>query len=142
MKHRILLIDDDEAIRSSLAKVLREEGYEVEAAPGGQEGIQIFRDKCVDLVLLDLVLPGRSGWDVFGTITSINPFIPVVIITGRNNQYDLANYAGASALMEKPLDVPYLIKTIADLLTEEFQAPLRRLTGVQRDIRYAAPVGK
>jgi DNA-binding response OmpR family regulator len=139
MKKRILIVDDDDQIRESLGKVLRTEGYDVLLASHGREGLEIFNSERIDLVLLDLTLPGNSGWDVFGTLTSSNPFLPIIIITGRQNQHELALGAGVGALMEKPLDVPLLLKTIAELIAEESETHLKRLAGLRRDLRYMPP---
>jgi two-component system nitrogen regulation response regulator NtrX len=139
MKKRILVVDDDKQIRESLGKVLRTEGYEVLLAADGQEGIVIFEGRRFDLVLLDINLPGNGGWEVFGALTSSNPFLPIIIITGREDQQDLAILAGVGALMEKPLDVPLLVKTIAEMIAEESEIHLKRLAGLRRDLRYAPP---
>jgi DNA-binding response OmpR family regulator len=139
MKNRILIVDDDEQIRESLGKVLRTEGYKVMLAADGQEGIGIFDTRRIDLVLLDLNLPGNGGWEVFGALTSSNPFLPIIIITGREDQQDLAILAGVGALMEKPLDVPLLVKTIAEMVAEESETHLKRLAGLRRDLRYVPP---
>src|ERR1017187_5045911 len=80
-KKKILVVDDDPHIRESLHKLLRAEGYEVALAANGQEGIRQFYADRFDLLLLDVSLPDISGWDVFGTLTSINPFLPIIIIT-------------------------------------------------------------
>jgi|APCry1669189204_1035204.scaffolds.fasta_scaffold30801_1 CheY-like chemotaxis protein len=139
MKKRILIVDDDLQIRESLRKLLRAEGYEVVLATSGQEGFDKFDQENTDLLLLDLNLPGCSGWDVFGTITSLNPFLPIIIITGRDNQRELAAGAGVGALMEKPLDVPVLLQTITGLLAESAEKRLRRLVGLDGQVRYAPP---
>jgi DNA-binding response OmpR family regulator len=136
MKRKILVVDDDLQIRESLGKVLRAEGYEVLLAGAGHEGVKLFNATRMDLVLLDLNLPDKTGWDVFGAITSSNPFVPIIIITGRPNQRALAMDAGVGALMEKPLDVTLLLKTIADLIAENSETHLKRLTGRRNDLRY------
>lgn len=139
MKAKILVVDDDPQIRESLFKVLRAEGHEVVLAADGPEGIEKFNTEQIDLLLLDLNLPGNSGWDVFGTLTSLNPFLPIIIITGRNNQHELAAGAGVGALMEKPLHVPLLLKTITDLLAESAETRLKRLVGLHSDMRHVPP---
>jgi DNA-binding response OmpR family regulator len=88
------------------------------------------------LLLLDLNLPSRSGWDAFERFTALNPLLPVIIITGRDRQYELAEGAGVGALMEKPLDVPLLLKTIADLIAEPAELRLKRLTGREHSLLY------
>jgi DNA-binding response OmpR family regulator len=130
VKKTILVVDDDEQIRESLCKVLRSEGYEVVLAADGQEGIDKFDPEHIDLLLLDLNLPRKGGWDIFERITSINSLLPIIIITGRENQYDMAAAAGAGALMEKPLDVPFLLQTITELLTEPPETRIERLAGL------------
>src|ERR1019366_9096975 len=89
-KKKILVVDDNPRIRQSLQKVLRAEGYEVVLAAAGREGIEKFGAEQIDLLLLDVSLPDIGGWDVFGTVSSLNPFVPILIITGRDEQYDLA----------------------------------------------------
>jgi DNA-binding response OmpR family regulator len=137
MKKTILVVDDDPQIRESLRKVLRAEGYEVVMAANGQEGIRQFYADRFDLLLLDVSLPDISGWEVFGTLTSINPFLPIIIITGKDEQHDLAVLGGVGALIEKPLDVPRLLETVKELLAESPEVHLQRLAGRLGDMRYA-----
>lgn len=139
MKKKILVVDDDPQIRQSLAKVLRAEGYEVVLAANGQTGIEQFNTERIDLLLLDLNLPDNSGWDVFGALTSLNPFVPIIIITGRDKQRELAAGAGVGALIEKPLNVPRLLETVKDLLAEPPSAHLKRLAGQSSDTRHVPP---
>jgi two-component system, LuxR family, response regulator TtrR len=138
MKKTVLIVDDDDAIRESLRKLLEAEGYQVRLAANGQEGLDKFDPARVDLLLLDLNLPAKSGWDLFERFSFINPLLPIIIITGRDNQYKLAAAAGVGALMEKPLDVPVLLQTIAALLAEPAEIRLRGLVGLNKDVRYAA----
>jgi DNA-binding response OmpR family regulator len=139
MKKTVLIVDDDAPIRQALRKVLQAEGYEVMLAADGLEGLEQFDSKHIDLLLLDLNLPAKSGWDLFERFSSTNPLLPIVIITGRHNQYRLAAAAGVGALMEKPLDVSLLLQTIAALLIEPAEARLKRLVGLNSDVRYAPP---
>lgn len=139
MKKVILVVDDDSQIRESLGKLLRAEGYEVALAADGQEGIHIFDSRPIDLVLLDISLPGNGGWEVFGAITASNPFLPIIIITGREDQQDLATLAGVGALIEKPLNLPELLETIRKLIVEDAETHLKRLVGLHGDFRYVPP---
>ena len=138
MKKTVLIVDDDDAIRESLRKLLLSEGYEVRLAANGQEGLDQFDPAHVDLLILDLNLPAKSGWDLFERFSFINPLLPIIIITGRDNQYQLAAAAGVGALMEKPLDVPRLLQTIGSLLAEPAETRLKRLVGLKKDLHYAA----
>ncbi len=139
MKKRILVVDDDPQIRKSLHKVLCTEGYEVVLAANGQEGIRQFYEHRFDLSLLDVSLPDMSGWEVFGTLTSINPFLPIIIITGKDEQHDLAVLGGVGALIEKPLDVPRLLEMVKELLAESPEVHLHRLACLHRSVRLVQP---
>ena len=139
MKKRILVVDDDPQIRESLRKVLRAEGYEVVLAADGQQGIERFNTERMDLLLLDLNMPVKSGWDTFERLTSLNPLLPIIIITGQRNQYELAAAAGVGALIEKPFDVPLLFQTMKELLAEPPEAHLKRLAGLHSYVRYVHP---
>lgn len=138
-RQSILIVDDDPQIRLSLRKVLRNEGYETVLAADGREAIKKHDIERVDLVLLDLNLPINSGWDAFGTLTARDPLLPIIIITGRQKQSDLAAAAGISALMEKPLNVSLLLLTIADLLAERPETRLERMVGLRQDMRFVPP---
>jgi two-component system, OmpR family, response regulator MprA len=133
MKKQILIVDDDSQICESLRKVLESEGYDVELAADAHECINKFVERRPDLVVLDLNLPGGNGWDAFGSLTSFDPFLPVVIITGRRDQSVFALNAGAGMLMEKPLDVPLLLKAIAGLIAADPETHLRRLIGTRQE---------
>jgi DNA-binding response OmpR family regulator len=138
-RKRVFVVDDDAAVRESMIKVLKGVGYDVVTASDGEEASRHFvPDKC-DLVLLDLNLPLRSGWDVFEHLTTHHPTIPVIIITAMPNQFRTALAAGAGALMEKPIEVPVLLNTMEALLTEPPEARLRRMCGYQQDTKHFRP---
>ena len=125
----ILLADEDSGVRESLAAVLRSNGYLVLPAQNGQEALAFVGKRKVDLILLDPNMPVKIGWHTFERITSENPLLPVIIITARRNQLFTALAAGVGALMEKPLDIPVLLKTITALLGESIEMRLARLAG-------------
>jgi len=132
----LLLVDDDSAVRRMLSRLLSEEHYHVLTAGNGVEGIDVAHSNSVDLVLLDLNLPMKDGWDTFERLTTENPLLPVVIITARSNQIFPALASGAGALMEKPLDLPNLLQTIRDLLNEPVAVRLARMAGKPASFRY------
>ena len=135
---KILVVDDDQAVRESLAKVLSHEGYEVILAADGAEALKRFSPKQVDLVLLDIGLPIKCGWDAFERMTKTNPALPI-IITGQADQFDAAVAAGVGAFVEKPVDVPELLKMMRELLAEPREARLKRLCGYRQDVRHVPP---
>src|SRR5690242_21747351 len=95
---RILVVDDEKSIRQALSKLLRAENYEVLLAETGKDAMERYGTGRIDLLLLDLNLPGGNGWATLEWLAKINPLLPVVIITGRANQRELAEKSGADAL--------------------------------------------
>jgi len=141
-KETILLVDDDASVREMIGRVLRGEGYLVLSAANGDEAAGIAATHPIDLVLLDLNMPVKSGWDTFEKLTADNPLLAVVIITARPNQLFTALGAGVGALLEKPLDFPKLLKTIRLLLMESAEQRLTRIAGHDTKIHYQPSSGK
>jgi CheY-like chemotaxis protein len=136
MKAKILLADDDEEVLAALDAVLEWEGYEVIVAKNGREAIEHFHEGHADIALLDLNMPVKGGWETFERLTTIHPLLPVIVITARPDQYPLAVAAGVGALMEKPLDLPLLLRAIEDLLLEPVENRLSRITGKRPITRF------
>ena len=134
--NKILVVDDDSSVREMLTRVLVEEGYEVWAAANGAAALAIAFSAQVDLVLLDLNMPGTSGWDTFERLTADNPLLAVIIITARPNQLFTALGAGVGALLEKPLHFPKLLQIIKQLLTEPAESRLARCAGKSAEFHY------
>ncbi len=132
---RVLLVDDDPGVWASIRRVLEDTGYEVAIAADGEEALRQFAPGHIDLVLLDLDLPIRGGWDVFERVTTCCPLVPIIIITGLPNQHQVATAAGVGALIEKPIEVSTLLQTMKELLAEPNEARLRRMCGYQYDTR-------
>jgi CheY-like chemotaxis protein len=123
----ILLADDDAAIRQTLGQILVLEQYSVVFAATGREAATKFISRLPDLVLLDLNMPGRDGWEAFHLMNDTLPLVPVIVITARPHQQERAASSGVAALMEKPLDIPLLLKLIRDLLSNSASKPGLRL---------------
>jgi len=140
MKKRVLVVDDDAAVRQALKRVLETAGYEVGLAQDGEEATTQFLPQQTDLLLLDLNLPSQSGWDVFERLTTRYPLVPVIIITGMPNQYSTAVAAGISALIEKPVEATALLKTVGEVLSERNEERLRRMCGYRSDTRLVSPL--
>src|SRR3989440_3062526 len=112
----VLIIDDEAAIRESLETLLELEGYAVESASSGEEGMARLGDRSFDLVLLDLALPGRNGIDLLAEIHAHDPHLSVIMITayGTVENAVRAMQAGASNFVQKPWDNE---KLLADVRT-------------------------
>ena len=135
-ENRILVVDDDSSVREMLARVLVGEGYLVSAAADGTAALEIAAAEKIDLLLLDLNMPGKSGWDTFERLTAENPLLPVIIVTARANQLFTALGSGVGALLEKPLHFPKLLETIQQLLAEPAESRLARMAGNPVDFHY------
>ena len=122
MKKRILIVDDDASIRSSLEKILTEKGYALAVAADGDSARNEFKQ--ADLLILDLNLPTQDGWDILGEVNANYPLLPVIVITGLADQLDERTIPGASAFLEKPIEVPALLQAVEHLLS---QSPEERL---------------
>jgi two-component system OmpR family response regulator len=115
MKHKILIVDDDEAVRTGLTGVLLSEGYVVITARDGREAVERSRGEDVSLILVDINMPVLNGWGATGQLRSLKPQVPIILITARPDQQHIARAAGVE-LMEKPLEIPYLLARISELL--------------------------
>lgn len=137
-KPKILLVDDDPAIRQILCRLLTDEGYRVVTAANGQEALEMT-DASIDLVLLDLNMPVKDGWDTFETLSFKYPWLPIILITARPNQFFPALAAGVGALLEKPLDFVKLFDTVRALLEEPAEVRRARMIGQPSVFQYVQP---
>ena len=125
---RVLIADDDSLVRGSLAAVLESEGFVVDEAQNGIKTVTRAIEHSPDLVLLDLNMPHWDGWTAFSQLDRVTPLLPVVVITARPNQYEKAVRLGVDAFMEKPLNMPILVRAIKRLTSEEENHHVRRIT--------------
>jgi nitrogen regulation protein NR(I) len=112
---KILIIDDDEQLSKSFAKILNQEGYDVKRARSGEEGLKRMQDQSPDLVVLDVRLPGMNGIKTLELMHERNPKLPVIIFTayGTTETAIEAMKIGAFDYIYKPFNVPEMLKTIA-----------------------------
>lgn len=117
---RILLIDDDNLLRSVLAKTLGYAGHEVLQASNGQQGVDLFRAITVDLVITDLVMPVQEGVETIVQIRRENPLMPIIAISGGLTHSSLylkmAEKIGARRVLGKPFMPQELIQAVAEVL--------------------------
>jgi DNA-binding response OmpR family regulator len=112
----ILVVDDDVTVREALGEVLALQGYRVHLAGDGREAVRQFLDRPPDLILLDVNMPDITGWQTFEILAQFYPAVPVTIITARPGQVNRAADFGANAFLEKPLDIPELLRIVRALL--------------------------
>ncbi len=118
-KSRILVIDDEVAIRDSLKMTLEYEGYEVIGAATGQEGLALADRESPDLVLLDIKMPGMDGMDVLSRLKAVHETLPVVMVSGHGTTSTAveAIKRGAIDFLDKPFEsTDRLLVTISNAL--------------------------
>ena len=110
----ILIIDDERAIRKTLSEILSFEGYKIDEAADGEEGLKKFTEKTYDIVLCDIKMPKLDGLEFLEKSREVNPEIPIIMISGHGN-IDTAVEAvkkGAFDFISKPPDLNRLLITI------------------------------
>lgn len=113
--YSILVVDDDESIRFSIAAVLELEGYDVDTAENGKEALQKTENKVYDIALIDFRLPDYAGTDLLEMFKPSTPPMLKFIVTGfpsMQNAIDSVNN-GADAFVQKPVDTEKLLETIS-----------------------------
>lgn len=125
-KGRVLVGDDEPRLVSSLCAILRAEGFEVDAAGGGHAVCGQVLSTAYDLILLNLCMPGKSGFEVLSWLKEARIAIPVVIISGRSD-YRVVRRAfrmGVCDYLRKPYDVDELIRVVDTTIIEQRNARL------------------
>jgi DNA-binding response OmpR family regulator len=111
---RILIVEDDIAIARALQRGLPAHGHQVLLAETGEDGVLLAVDETVDLVLLDISLPGLNGHQVLERVRKIRPRLPIMMLTARDDQKNTINalYAGADDYLTKPFAFEVLLARI------------------------------
>lgn len=139
MAQTILVIDDERAIRNTLKDILSFEGFEVEEAADGSEGLEMIKAKDYDCILCDVKMPKMDGIEVLDKVKEIKPDIPFVVISGHGNIETAVDAVkkGAFDFISKPPDLNRLLITIrnamdrSSLVTETKQLRKRISRGAQ-----------
>jgi len=115
---RILVAEDDKHILTGLIDALESEGYQVIPAVDGKEAISLFETERFDLAILDIMMPGRSGFDVCKTIRATDQDVPIMMLTAKGEEIDkvVGLELGADDYVTKPFGVRELLARIAALL--------------------------
>src|SRR5437763_6054312 len=118
MAHRILIIEDEPGLVLTLTDLLASEGYEVESATDGVGGLRMAAEGAFDLILLDVMLPGKSGFDVCRDLRARNVTTPVMMLTARGQVIDkvLGLKLGADDYLTKPFEPMELLARVEAML--------------------------
>jgi len=145
----ILIIDDEKAIRKTLTEILSFEGYKIEEAADGEEGLKKFKEKNFDLVLCDIKMPKLDGIEFLQKAGEINADVPVIMISGHGNIETAVEAVkkGAYDYISKPPDLNRLLITIRNAmdkssLVTETKVLKRKVSRVQEMIGESAPIKK
>lgn len=145
----LLIIDDEKAIRKTLTEILSFEGYKIEEASDGEEGLKKFKEKTFDVVLCDIKMPKVDGMEFLQKATETNPDVPIIMISGHGTIETAVEAVkkGAYDFIQKPPDLNRLLITIRNAierntLVSEAKTLKRRANKVQEMIGESAPVKK
>ena len=117
----ILVIDDDETIRGLLRAILEREGYLVSDAPDGDKGFKKYQESPTDLVITDLIMPGKEGIETIRDLRKKFPHVKIIAVSGGgrigpDSYLKMAKGVGAVRTLSKPIDRLILLKTIGEVM--------------------------
>jgi signal transduction histidine kinase/CheY-like chemotaxis protein len=132
---RILVVDDEVAVRRTLHDILAEGGHQVLLAASGEEAIRLFQSRAVDLVVTDLGMPGMNGLEVARALKALSPHTPIALVTGWGA---VAEDAGGFAHVNRVLTKPFRVREVLDAVRQLL--PHSR-TDLSRERRQGEPHG-
>ena len=143
----ILIIDDEKAIRKTLTEILSYEGYKIEEASDGEEGLKKFRERAFDVVLCDIKMPKLDGIEFLERARETNPDVPVIMISGHGTIETAVEAVkkGAYDYIAKPPDLNRLLITIRNAmdktnLVAETKVLKRKVGKVEEMIGDSGPI--
>lgn len=143
----ILIIDDEKAIRKTLTEILSYEGYKIDEAGDGEEGLKKFKEKTYDVVLCDIKMPKLDGIEFLDRVREVNPDVPVIMISGHGTIETAVEAVkkGAYDYISKPPDLNRLLITIRNAmdktnLVAETKVLKRRVSKVDEMIGQSDPI--
>lgn len=126
MSRRVLLIEDEPNIIEAIRFLLTRDGWQVETHSDGADAVQVIQRAGPDLVILDVMLPGKSGMDILRDLRDVPELakLPVLMLTarGQSRDRDMAEKAGVSRFMTKPFSNAEVLTAVRDLLAQASQS--------------------
>ncbi len=118
---RILIVDDDEPIRKTLRRMLEPAGYDVVEAADGREGVELYKEDSVDLVLMDLIMPEKEGIQVAAELRHYDPEVKIIAISGGGRIGNIqvlriAQKFGIEHALPKPIRLGKLLALVNEVL--------------------------
>lgn len=145
----ILIIDDERAIRKTLAEILSYEGYKIDEAENGEEGLKKFNSVTYDVVLCDIKMPKMDGIEFLEKARAINPDVPIIVISGHGNIETAVDAVkkGAFDYISKPPDLNRMLITLRNALDRqtlvtETKVLKRKVSRVQEIVGASTPIQK
>ncbi len=137
----ILVVDDEEGIRSFLTEVLEGEGHEVDEAPDGDSALRTLRARAYDLLITDIRMPGIDGMELLRRVRQERPSVRVVLLTAHGTVASAveAMKVGAFDYLEKPLESPSQVRAMAARAVGRASAPARVPSEDELPLSYGAP---
>lgn len=127
---RVLLIDDDDTLSAFVTSQLRRQGFEVERAPSGESGLELFERSSADVVLLDIEMAGMNGFEVLAELRDMDSRVPILMLTTRTDAADVSRalMAGADDYVRKPFEIVELTARLRALHRRRSEPSAEELT--------------
>ena len=141
MQYKVLIVEDDTSILRGLKDNLEFEGYQVLTASDGKEGLRLSLKADLDLLLLDLMLPGLNGYEICRKLKNEKPGLPIIMITARGSEMDKVSGLdlGADDYITKPFSLPELLARIRAILRRshrpDIQSDVLEFGSIQIDFK-------
>jgi DNA-binding response OmpR family regulator len=121
---RILIIDDNENVNTMLQQVLSSKGYEVESVTSGEHGLSFLEVNIFDLIITDIIMPGKEGLEMILEIRKKNTIVPIIAISGGGKigpelYLEMAHVFGAAYTFQKPFNIESFLEAVRECLLKK-----------------------